>query len=277
MPTQIEQKYQTLTAIIRQQQRVIVAYSGGVDSVYLLKATAETLGPQNVLACIGDSESLARSEMAQAITLAQDMGVALQVVYPHEMQDPNYRANPANRCFHCKSHLYKLLRQVADEKGFDAVYCGTNADDLNDFRPGLQAAKKYSIASPLEQAGLTKADIRQLSQQAGLATWDKPAQPCLASRMAYGSEITPEKLKQIEQGESYLRSLGLKELRVRHHGDLVRIEVPVDQITQLTQDDKRREITGHFKGMGFTYVTVDLQGFRSGSGNEILVNPAKRP
>ena len=159
---------------------------------------------------------------------------------------------------------------MADEKGYDAVLCGTNADDLNDFRPGLQAAKKFNVASPLEQAGLTKAEIRVLSKQANLPTWDKPAQPCLASRMAYGTEITPEKLSQVEKGEAYLRELGFKELRVRHHDKIVRIEVPAGQITQLIQDGQREKIVTFFKNLGFNYITLDLQGFRTGSGNEVL-------
>ena len=249
---------------------MIVAYSGGVDSVFLLKAVVDCLGRENVLAGIGLSESLAQSEYRQAFEIAEQMGAKVEVVHPQEMSSPEYRNNPPNRCWYCKSELYSLLNEIAQQRGYDMVLCGTNSDDLGDFRPGLQAAKEFKVASPLEEAGLTKDDIRKLSQRLGLPTWDKPAQPCLASRMAYGLEITPQRLKQIEQGEEYLRGLGLRELRVRHHGNLARIEVPAERIAELVKDDRREQIVTFFKKLGFTYVSMDLQGFRSGSGNEAL-------
>ncbi len=263
-------KYEKLREILQHYQKVIVAYSGGVDSVFLLRVTVDCLGADRVLACIGRSESLAQSEYNSALEIARQMGAEIQVVHPREISNPHYRANPADRCFYCKTELYKILSDIAEKQNFDTVLCGTNADDLGDFRPGLQAAKDLNVASPLEQAGLTKNDIRQLSKQLSLPTWDKPAQPCLASRMSYGLEITPDRLKQIEQGEEFLLKLNLPQLRVRHHDQLVRIEVPHEQIPLITHDDTREKIVDFFKKLGFTYVTLDLQGFRSGSGNEVL-------
>jgi len=223
-----------------------------------------------VLACIGVSESLAKSQYKVACDIAEQIGARVEVVHPKEMSNTDYQANTPNRCFHCKSELYNLLCDLAAKRNFDAVLCGTNADDLSDFRPGLQAAEKFNVASPLAQADLTKDDIRLLSKHLGLETWDKPAGPCLASRIAYGQQITAEKLKQIEQGEEFLSAMGLRELRVRHHGNLVRIEVPADEICNLTRDDNRRKITAFFKKLGFNYVSLDMEGFRSGSANEVL-------
>jgi uncharacterized protein len=265
-----QEKYDRLREHLKQYQKVIVAYSGGVDSVCLLKAAVDSLGGENVLACIGVSESLAGSEYKKALDIAEHIGANIEVVHPQEMSNPDYQQNPANRCFHCKSELYGLLQELSQRNGYDAVLCGTNVDDLGDFRPGLQAAKKFKVASPLEEAQLTKEDIRAISKLLQLPTWNQPAQPCLASRMPYGLQITPERLKQIEQGEEFLRSLGLSELRVRHHDTLVRIEVPPERIGDLSEDPRRLQIVDFFKTLGFTYVTLDLQGFRSGSGNEAL-------
>ncbi|MEW5813983.1 MAG: ATP-dependent sacrificial sulfur transferase LarE [Spirochaetota bacterium] len=266
----VKKRYQRLKNILKSYNKVIVAYSGGVDSVFLLKVAAECLGSHRVTACIGVSESLARSEYDQAMKIAEQIGTEVKVVYPKEMDNPDYQANPADRCFFCKSELYQLLNEAARMDECDAVLCGTNADDPGDFRPGLQAARKFNVVSPLEEAGLTKADIRSLSKELGLPTWNKPAQPCLASRLPYGFKITPEKLKQIEEGETYLRSLGFKELRVRHHDKLVRIEVPAARIPELIEEPRRNEVVAFFKKLGFTFVSVDLQGFRSGSANETL-------
>jgi len=267
---QARAKYEKLREILQRYQKVIVAYSGGLDSVFLLRTAVDCLGADHVLACIGLSESLAQSEYQSALEIARQMGAKIQVVHPKEISNPHYRANSADRCFYCKTELYKLLVDIAEKQNYDTVLCGTNIDDLGDFRPGLQAAKDLNVASPLEQAGLTKDDIRRLSKQLALPTWNKPAQPCLASRMSYGLEITPERLKQIEQGEEFLRKLNLTQLRVRHHDKLVRIEVPNEQIDIITQQGTREKIVNFFKKLGFTYVTLDLQGFRSGSGNEML-------
>ena len=267
---QLQEKYQRLNDLVSGYKEAIVAYSGGVDSVFLLQVTVERLGAANVLAVIGQSESLAQSEYEGALRIAEQIGAQVIVVQPREMDNTDYAANTANRCFYCKTELYCMLTQLAQERGYEVVLCGANADDQHDWRPGLQAAKEYKVESPLAEAGLTKDDIRQLSKQLGLSTWDKPAQPCLASRVAYGLEITPEKLRQIERGEEYLHSLGLRELRVRHHGNLVRIEVPQEDIGKLICEPQRSGIVGFFKNLGFAYVSLDLQGFRSGSGNEIL-------
>lgn len=267
---QLAARYRKLQEILNSCRKVLVAYSGGVDSTFLLKVAVDCLGRQNVLACIGASESLAGSELETAGEIARQIGAEVQIVYPREMSNPNYTANSADRCFYCKSELYQLLSKIAQHGHYDAVLCGTNADDLGDFRPGLRAAKKFDVKNPLAEAGLNKDDIRVLSKKLALATWNKPAQPCLASRMAYGLEITPERLKQIEKAEEFLRSTGLYELRVRHHGNMARIEVPVDKIPELVKNDRRNEIVAFFKKLGFTYVSLDLQGFRSGSANEVL-------
>jgi len=266
----IDQKYDALQKVIGQYRRVMIAYSGGVDSVFLLKVAFETLGKENVLAGIGVSDSLAQSEYDEAIDLARQIGAEVEEVRPDEMNNPDYLANPANRCYFCKSELYQVLDNVAREKKFDVVFSGTNADDARDYRPGLKAAHEKRIVSPLQEAKLTKAEIRTLSQKMGLPTWDKPAQPCLSSRVMYGEKITPERLKQVEEAEAFLRGLGMVELRVRHHGDLARIEVPMVEIERLAEPKRRDEIVRFFKRLGFTYVSLDLQGFRSGSGNELL-------
>ncbi|MCP4708428.1 MAG: ATP-dependent sacrificial sulfur transferase LarE [Planctomycetes bacterium] len=271
----LETRYQCLQEILQSHGKVIVAYSGGVDSTFLLRAAVDTLGSENVLGCIGKSGSLAQKELDEALEWAAEMGARVEMVYPREMNNSHYRENPPDRCYYCKSELYELLQQMAEREGYKAVLCGTNVDDLSDFRPGLKAAKQWKVSSPLEEAGLTKNDIRVLSQRLGLASWDKPAQPCLASRMTYGLEITPERLKQIEEGEVFLRRLGLSELRVRHHGHLVRIEAPREKITELVQADKREIIVKFFKKLGFSFISLDLEGLRSGSGNEPLENTVK--
>jgi len=266
----LEARYQRLVEILQSHRKVMVAYSGGVDSTFLLRVAVDSLGADKVLACIGKSESLAQKELDQALKWAAEMRAPVEMVYPRELDNLHYRENPPDRCYYCKSELYQLLQQMAEKEGYEAVLCGTNVDDLSDFRPGLKAAKQWKVYSPLEEAGLTKDDIRILSRRLGLASWNKPAQPCLASRMAYGLEITPERLKQIEEGEDFLRGLGLSELRVRHHGHLVRIEAPQNRITELVQDDIRDKIVVFFKKLGFCYVSMDLEGLRSGSGNEPL-------
>jgi len=266
----LESKHDRLLEIIGAYKKVIIAYSGGVDSVFLLKVALDALGPDRVLACIGLSASLARTEYKGACDIAKDLGAKVEIVHPEEMNNPDYLANPANRCYFCKSELFKVLCDVAKTRQFDAIFTGTNADDMSDFRPGLQAAKEFDVIGPLAKAGLTKEDIRIQSKKFNLPTWDKPAQPCLSSRVTYGLSITPERLKQIEKGEEFLRSKGLKELRVRHHDNLVRIEVPPDKFNTIMQPDMHRQIVTFFKSLGFTYVTLDLQGFRSGSGNELL-------
>jgi len=264
-----------LKEILARLGRVVVAYSGGVDSTFLLRAAVDALGGENVVACIGVSASLARSQYKQAIECGRIIGARVEEVTVHEVSDGKYAANKADRCFHCKSHLYQILIDIAKERGFDAVVCGSNLDDKDDFRPGNRAAEVFGVHCPLMDAGLTKADIRQLSREAGLPTADIPASPCLASRIPYGLKVTEQRLKQVEEAEDFLRSMGLVEFRVRHHGDIARIEVPPVLIEKVTAGPDRSKIVDKLKSLGFKFVTVDLQGFRSGSLNELLTERDK--
>lgn len=272
----LEEKRDSLDNILKGLGKVVVAYSGGVDSTYLLKATVDALGPDNVLACIGVSASLARSQYEQAIENAKIIGAEVEEIRVDEVEDADYAANKADRCFHCKSHLYKLLVDLAKEKGCHKVICGSNFDDKDDFRPGNRAAQVFGVVSPLMDAEMTKADIRELSREANLPTADVPASPCLASRMSYGLEITEQRLGQVEQAEDYLRSLGFVEFRVRHHDTIARIEVVADDIEKATTEPTRSQIVEKLKSIGFKFVTIDLQGFRSGSLNVQLTEEQKK-
>jgi len=272
-----EQKLERMKETLRSLRRVIVAFSAGVDSTFVLKVAIDTLGPGNVLAATADSDSLSRAEFEEARALAEKFGAPHRVLATQEMDDPNSRANPENRCYFCKTELYTKLRPILAAEGYTAIVNGINADDLGDWRPGIQAARENNVRSPCAEAGLTKRDIRVLSQQMGLPTYDKPASPCLSSRIQYGEEITPEKLKMVEQGEAFLRSLGLPECRVRHHNNLARIEIPADQIATFMQPEMRAKIDAEFRRIGYTYVAMDLRGFRSGSMNEVIAFRQKQP
>lgn len=272
----IQQKYQNLQKILKSLGKVIVAYSGGVDSTFLLKAAVDTLGTKNVLACIGIGPSLPQSQYTQAIELANDMGVNIETVEPNEMSDETYLANKADRCFHCKTHLFKILAGTAKEKKFDYVLCGTNLDDLDDFRPGNRAVKKLGAKCPLSDAELTKSDIRQLSRELNLPTAEIPASPCLASRISYGLEITNQRLKQVEQAEEFLKSLGFVEFRVRHHDRLARIEVGKEDIEKISAEPIRTKVVEKLKSLGFQFVALDLAPFRSGSMNDMLTKEEKQ-
>ena len=272
----LEGKYKKLKKSLADLGRVVVAYSGGVDSTFLLKVAVDTLGAENVLACIGVSPSLARSQYKQAIKNAKDIGATLRTIKLNEMADPKFASNKADRCFHCKSHLCENLLDIAKERDFDHIIFGTNYDDLKDFRPGNRAMKVFGIRSPLAEAKLTKNDIRELSRQMNLPTAELPASPCLASRISYGLEITEKRLKQIEQAEDFLRSLGLVEFRVRHHDTIARIEVNAKDIAKVTAGPIRSKVVEKLKALGFKFVTIDLQGFRSGSLNEQLSDEEKR-
>ena len=272
----LQDKYNSLQEILSRLGKVVVAYSGGVDSTFLLKAAVDTLGAENVLACIGISASLAGSQYDKAIECAGIIGAKVDEVTVDEVEDSNYSANKADRCFHCKSHLCRILLDIARQRSFDHVVFGTNYDDLDDFRPGNRAMKVFGVRSPLAEAKLTKDDIRELSRQMGLPTADMPASPCLASRISYGLEVTEQRLKQIEDAEDFLRTLGLVEFRVRHHETIARIEVNPADIDKVTTEPARSQIIEKFKSIGFQFVTVDLQGFRSGSLNEPLTEEEKQ-
>ena len=272
----LKDKYNSLQKILKKLDKVIVAYSGGVDSTLLLKVAAETLGVEKVLACIAEGPSLPQSQYFQAVETAKKMGVKVQTVKPNELADVAYSANKADRCFHCKSHLYGILAGIAREQNFNSVICGCNFDDKSDFRPGNRAAEVFGVRCPLMEAQLTKEDIRQLSRQLGLPTADIPASPCLASRISYGLEITEQRLKQIEQAEKFLRTFGLVEFRVRHHDTIARIEVHPEDFEKVTTEPNRGKIVRKLQELGFKYVTVDLQGFRSGSLNELFSEDQKQ-
>ena len=270
MSNTLNRKYKALKKILKELERVVVAYSGGVDSTFLLKVAVDTLGAENVLAVIGVSSSLAKSQSKQAIKNAKDMGATLRIIELDEMADAKFTANSPDRCFHCKSHLLRILSGIAKKEKFNYVICGNNFDDEKDYRPGSRAIKLFAARSPLAEAHLTKDDIRKLSRRMNLPTADLPASPCLASRISYDLEITEGRLRQIERAEDFLRTFGLVEFRVRHHGTIARIEVNPEDIEKITAESARSKIVKKLKSLGFKFVTVDLQGFRSGALNEQL-------
>ena len=276
MVTNLDEKSDSLRRILRELGRVLVAYSGGVDSTFLLKVAVDVLGAENVLACTSAGVAEPSNQLARAREQAKNIGAELQVIETDELSDPNFTMNKADRCFHCKSHICKILLDIAEQKGFKHVVFGTNCDDLDDFRPGNRALRSFGVRCPLAEAKLTKDDIRQLSRGMGLPTADLPASPCLASRIAYGLEVTEQRLKQIDEAEEYLRSLGFVEFRVRHHDTVARIEVQPQDIAKAAADPMRSKIVEKLKSLGFKFVTIDLQGFRSGSLNEPLSEEEKQ-
>jgi uncharacterized protein len=253
--------------------RTLVAYSGGVDSAFLAWAAHQVLGT-DMLAVIADSPSLARAQLADAIAFAREQGISLQVITTTELDRPEYARNDANRCFHCKDELFEVMEEFRRTRGFGAIAYGVNADDQGDFRPGQLAAQQHQVASPLLEAGLTKQDIRELSRTAGLRIWDKPASACLSSRIEYGRPVTREALSVVEQGEDALRALGFRQFRVRHHGEMVRLEIAREELPRAMTPEMAAEFARIFKALGFKFVTLDLEGFRSGSMNTLL--PAEK-
>ena len=249
--------------------RVLVAYSGGVDSALLSWAAYQVLG-ENMLAVLADSPSLARSQMQAAVAFAEQEGIPLTIIQTAEMERAEYRRNDASRCFHCKDELFAVMEEFRAGHGFDVIAYGVNLDDQGDYRPGQQAARQHGVVAPLLDAGLTKQDIRDLARQAGLNIWDKPASACLSSRIEYGRPVTPEALQAVEQGEEALRQMGFRQFRVRHHGDIVRIEIARDELPRALSPEMATEFACIFKALGFSYVTLDLEGFRSGSMNAVL-------
>ncbi len=271
----VEEKRQQLVNIINDMGSMIVAYSGGVDSAFLATVAHEVLGDK-ALSVTANSPSLAPSELEEAIALATDQKIHYQIIETKETEREDYQANNPDRCFFCKDELYSHLIKFADQQGYAVITNGTNVDDLGDYRPGLEAAKQYGVRSPLVEADLTKQDIRDLSKEMGLPTWDKPAQACLSSRIPYGTMVTVEALTRIAKAEHFLRSKGFKQLRVRHHDTVARIEIEPQEFPALLDDSIRNEITEYFKSIGYSYVTMDMNGFRSGSLNEILTTFKKK-
>ncbi len=266
----LDAKFASMREILRSLERVAVAFSAGVDSTLVLKVAVDVLGCDNVVAVTAKSDSLARSEFEDSIRLADLVGAEHVVIETDEFDNPDYLANPTNRCYYCKTTLYEHLDRFLKSRGLRFAINGINADDLGDWRPGIQAADEFGVRAPAAEAGLTKDDVRALSQRLGLPTYDKPASPCLSSRVQYGESITPAKLRMIESCEAYLHELGFRVCRVRHHDTIARIEVPVEDIPRLANGDMRSRVEAHFRKAGYQYITLDLGGFRSGSMNEVI-------
>lgn len=276
LPAALASKYAALLERTRGLGSVIVAFSGGIDSALMLKVSVIALGRENVLAITSRSPAVPAVEIAGVEAIAAEIGARHEFIDTNEFDDPNYLANPNNRCFFCKTELYSQLQAVTRERGFRAIVNGVNADDLGDYRPGLQAAADFAVVAPLADCGITKRELRMIAAMHGLSIADKPASPCLSSRVQYGEAITAEKLRQIDAAETLLRANGFRECRVRHHDKLARIEVPVGELGRFSDAALRARIDAGLRELGYQYVTLDLRGFRSGSMNEVLLGQRLR-
>jgi pyridinium-3,5-biscarboxylic acid mononucleotide sulfurtransferase len=265
----IDEKRELLQSHLRRLGRTLIAYSGGVDSAYLAWAAHQALAG-NMLAIIADSPSLARTQLADAIAFAEEQAIPLEVIVTAEFDRPEYVRNDGQRCFFCKDELFTMMEELRQARGFDAIAYGVNLDDQGDFRPGQKAASAHHVVAPLLDVGLTKEEIRTLARTAGLRIWDKPASACLSSRIEYGRPVTREALEVVEKGEEALRALGFRQFRVRHHGEIVRIEIAREELERALDSAMAAEFTRIFKALGFKFVTLDLEGFRSGSMNTLL-------
>ncbi len=262
-------KQERLFSILRELDRVIVAYSGGTDSAYLAWAAHQVLG-ERALAITADSPSIPESHKRDAADFARQFGLRHEVIPTYEFDNPAYVKNDASRCFHCKDELFARLEDIGRERGIPTIVYGVNVDDLGDYRPGQNAARIHQVKAPLVEAGLTKAEIRELSRQAGLPTWDRPAAACLASRIPYGTPVTIQNIRQVELGEEEVRALGFRQFRVRYHEKLARLEIARDEMERAFSLEMAGKLTAIFKKLGFQYVALDLEGYRQGSLNEVL-------
>jgi uncharacterized protein len=262
-------KQQALFESLRSFGRVIVAFSGGADSAYLAWAANYTLGC-HALAVTADSASLPESHKRDAEAFVRSFNIAHEYVTTHEFENPAYVRNGADRCFHCKDELFDRLEEIARDRGYEHIVYGVNVDDLSDYRPGQNAARQHKVAAPLADAGLTKAEIRELSRLAGLPTWDRPASACLSSRIPYGTPVTIQNVKTVESGEEAIKGLGFRQFRVRFHGEIARIEIAPEEMSRALTLEMAARFTAIFRGLGFQYVTLDLAGYRQGSLNEVL-------
>jgi uncharacterized protein len=265
----LQSKGERLQANLRGLGRTLVAYSGGVDSAYLAWAAHQALGDK-MLTIIADSPSLARTQLLDAVAFAREQSIPLEVVATSELDRPEYVRNDSERCFFCKDELFTLMEDLRQARGFDAIAYGVNLNDQGDFRPGQRAAAHHRVVAPLLEVGLSKDEIRALAREAGLRVWDKPASACLSSRIAYGRPVTREALATVERGEDALRALGFRQLRVRHHGEIVRIEIAGEELPRALDPAMAAKFNSIFKALGFKFVTLDMEGFRSGSMNTLL-------
>ena len=271
----VQRKFSDLLSALRKAESAVLAYSGGVDSSFLLKAMK--LSGIRFLAVTAFSETMPEKDLNDAVSFAKEISVEHLVIHTDELSNESFVSNPPDRCFFCKEGLFKKLLKIAKDNNYEHIFDGTNTDDLSDYRPGLKAAALYGVRSPLAESGFSKNDIRSMSRELGLSTWDHPSSPCLSSRFPYGRRITITGLRQVEKAEEYLRELGLREVRVRNHGELARIEVNENNINTLLEPENRRKITEALKSMGFCFVALDLEGYISGSMNRSLKEDDPKP